>query len=248
MDNNTATADSIPISKNLSTDTDPIKHQLSPLPYAYADLEPYIDARTLMLHHNYHHASYVDKLNTALEPYPELQRRSAQWLLLNIESLPESIRTAVQNNAGGHINHCLYWRGMAPNAGGKPSGALAAALVVQFGSFDEFKTQFEEAGGKVFGSGWVWLVSSLQDGSNKQKLAIVTTSGHENPLQKGQYPLLVNDVWEHAYYLKYENRRPDYLKSWWSVTNWQEAEKRFKNPRETTEFELTDESLCSYSK
>ncbi|MDO9106987.1 MAG: superoxide dismutase [Methylovulum sp.] len=245
MDNNTATAESIPISKNASNDADPKMHQLPPLPYAYADLEPHIDTRTLMLHHNYHHASYVDKLNTALEPYPELQRCSAQWLLLNIDSVPEPIRSTVQNNAGGHLNHSLYWRSMAPNAGGATFGALGAAIIMQFSSFEEFKTQFEEAGSKVFGSGWVWLVCSLQDGSNEQKLAIVTTPGHENPLQKGQYPLLVNDVWEHAYYLKYENRRPDYLKSWWSVANWKEAEQRFQNPRETTDFELPEDSLCS---
>ena len=216
-----------------------IKHQLPPLPYDYAALEPYVDARTMMLHHDKHHASYVDKLNAALEPHPELRKRSLPWLLTNSSAVPEAIRAAVHNNAGGHLNHCLFWRGMAPKVGGEPTGALATAIASAFGSFDAFKTKFDDAGGKVFGSGWVWLVRSPKAGSDP-KLEIVTTAGHDNPVQKGSYPLLVNDVWEHAYYLKYENRRPEYLKTWWSVVNWKEAGHRFDSPSESTDLEPAD--------
>jgi Fe-Mn family superoxide dismutase len=202
-----------------------LKHLLPALPYAAAALEPHIDARTMTLHHDKHHASYVEKLNEALEKYPDLQEQSAIWLLLNPTQVPQAARTAVRNNAGGHVNHSMLWRVMSPKGGGKPTGALAAAIDRDFGSFDKFKDEFDAAGEKVFGSGWVWLTRSQADGD---KLEVITTSGHANPLMQGHFPLLVNDVWEHAYYLKYENRRPDYLQGWWSVVNWKEIERWFE--------------------
>lgn len=201
-----------------------MKHVLPPLPYAVSALEPHIDAHTLMLHHNMHHASYVKALNLALESAPaSLQNKSADWLLLNLSLVPAEIRTDVRNNAGGHVNHSLLWHAMAPDSGGTPQGPLADAIDRSFGSFGKFKKQFEEAGSELFGSGWVWLVMTEDD---DDRLQILTTSGHGNPMTQGYAPLLVNDVWEHAYYLKHENRRPDYLKGWWSVVNWQEAARR----------------------
>ncbi|MBI5615460.1 MAG: superoxide dismutase [Gammaproteobacteria bacterium] len=200
-------------------------HVLPALPYAVSALEPHIDARTMILHHDQHHASYVKALTHALESAPEvLRRKTAKWLLVNANSLPVSIRTAVRNNAGGHVNHSLFWRAMAPGAGGAPTGALADAIDEACGSFEKFKLAFSRAGANVFGSGWVWLVRPQH---RADKLQILTTAGHDNPLTQGQYPLLVNDVWEHAYYLKHENRRTDYLDGWWSVVNWKEAARRF---------------------
>jgi Fe-Mn family superoxide dismutase len=202
-----------------------MKHQLPLLPYDVSALEPYIDARTMQVHHDMHHATYVKELNKALQSASAvLQEKTATWLLLNLNKVPEDIRTTVRNNAGGHVNHSFFWRSMAPrHADERPLGRLAAAIDTNFGSFKKFKSYFEEAGGKVFGSGWVWLVRS--PGANK--LRILTTSGHDNPIMQGYVPLLVNDVWEHAYYLNYENRRPDYLHNWWPVVNWQEASRRF---------------------
>jgi Fe-Mn family superoxide dismutase len=200
------------------------KHVLPDLPYAHAALEPHIDARTMQLHHDKHHAAYVEKLNAALEKQPALREHTAVWLLLNPGKVPEAIRAAVRNNAGGHVNHSMFWRAMSPAGGGKPAGALADAIKRDFGSFDEFKTHFNEAGEKHFASGWVWLVKTRDD-----KLEVVTTPGHENPLQQGQFPLLLNDVWEHAYYLKHENRRGDYLKGWWAIVDWQEAARQFES-------------------
>ena len=212
------------------------QHVLPPLPYDYAALEPHIDARTMMLHHDKHHASYVDKLNQALEPSPELRRRSTPWLMVNRDKIPESAGAAVHNNAGGHHNHSLFWQLMSPNGGGAPKGPLADAMERAFGSIDAFRKQFDEAGGKVFGSGWVFL--ALSPGSKaKSALEIVTTQGHDNPIQQEKYPLLLNDVWEHAYYLKHENRRPDYLKGWWAVVNWREVEQRFEHPERPTMIE-----------
>jgi len=202
------------------------RHALPALPYAYEALEPHVDARTMKLHHDKHHASYVEKLNAALEKHPELQERSAIWLLLNPRKVPEAIRTAVANNAGGHVNHSMFWRAMSPDGGGEPKGALADAIKRDFGSFAKFKTQFDDAGEKAFGSGWVWLARA-QHGAGK--LEVLTTSGHANPLEQACFPLLLNDVWEHAYYLKHENRRGDYLKGWWAVANWQEASRRFES-------------------
>ncbi len=202
-----------------------MKHVLPTLPYAHAALEPHIDARTMMLHHDKHHASYVANLNAALEKFPELQQKSASWLLLNQSKIPEAGRIAIRNNAGGHLNHSLFWRIMSPAGGGAPTGPLADAIRRDFGSFEQFTTQFAEAGAKLFGSGWVWLARVQHDSG---KLQVYTTAGHDNPLMRGHLPLLVNDVWEHAYYLKHENRRPDYLKGWWAVANWKEVARRFE--------------------
>jgi Fe-Mn family superoxide dismutase len=203
-----------------------MKHILPPLPYDHAALEPHIDAQTMMLHHDKHHASYVANLNSTLETFPELHERSALWLLLNLSKVPQKIRTAVRNNAGGHVNHSLFWRAMSPAASSAPASLLVDAIERDFGSLDRFKVRFAEAGGKLFGSGWVWLARAQQDGG---RLQVYTTSGHDNPLVQGHFPILVNDVWEHAYYLKYENRRGDYLKSWWPVVNWEEAARRFES-------------------
>ena len=215
-----------------------MKHVLPPLPYNHAALEPHVDARTMMLHHDKHHASYVESLNAALEKYPALQARSALWLLLNLGEVPESVRTAVRNNAGGHVNHSLLWRVMAPARGSVPAGALADAINKAFGSLEQFKVRFAEAGGKLFGSGWVWLARAQREGGGLQ---ILTTSGPDNPLMEGHYPLLVNDVWEHAYYLKHENRRPDYLNGWWPVVNWQEVGRRFEHVKRSAELDLEGE-------
>ena len=204
----------------------PSKHLLPALPYSHAALEPHIDARTMTLHHDKHHASYVENLNSALEKYPELRERTAIWLLLNPGEIPEAARTAVRNNAGGHVNHSMLWRAMSPSGGGEPSGALADAIKRDFGGLEKFKARFDEAGAKLFGSGWVWLARTQQDGG---KLEVYATSGHGNPLVQGHFPVLLNDVWEHAYYLKHENRRGDYLKGWWSVVNWIEAARRFES-------------------
>jgi len=214
-----------------------MKHELPALPYDSAALEPHVDARTMQIHHEKHHASYVDKLNTALEKHPDLQDRSPAWLLLNLEEVPENIRTAVRNNAGGHLNHCIYWRAMSPKAGGGvPKGPLAEAINRDFGSFEKFKTKFDDAGGKVFGSGWVWLV---RDGTGK--LAITTTQGHDNPIMEGKFPIVLNDLWEHAYYLKHQNKRPEFLEGWWLVANWQEASRRFEYAENSDDLEWAEE-------
>ena len=203
-----------------------MKHVLPTLPYDPAALEPHIDARTMELHHDQHHASYVANLNLALEKYFELHDRTALWLLLNLSKVPQTARTAVRNNAGGHVNHSLFWRAMTPAASGAPAGPLADAIKRDFGSLEQFKARFAAAGATVFGSGWVWLARAQQDGG---RLQVHTTSGHDNPLMQGHFPILVNDVWEHAYYLKHENRRGDYLKGWWPVVNWEEAARRFEH-------------------
>ena len=216
-----------------------MKHVLPPLPYDYAALEPHIDARTMRLHHDQHHASYVTNLNSAIEKFPELQEHTALWLLRNLSKVPEKARTAVRNNAGGHVNHSLFWRAMAPASGGAPAGALADAIDRDFGGFEPFKARFDEAGSKVFGSGWVWLVSAQQDGGSLQ---ICTTSGHDYPLMQGHFPILVNDVWEHAYYLKHANRRDDYLKGWWPVVNWEEAARLFEHCSDSTGRDWENES------
>ena len=202
-----------------------MKHLLPPLPYDPAALEPYIDAQTMRLHHGQHHASYVANLNSILEEFPELHDPSALWLLLNLSKVPQKIRTAVHNNAGGHVNHELFWRTMSPANGGGPAGPLADAIQRDFGGLEQLKARFDEAGGKLFGSGWVWLARAQRDGGS---LEIYATSGHDNPLMQGHFPILLNDVWEHAYYLKHENRRGEYLKGWWPVVNWEEAARRFE--------------------
>jgi Fe-Mn family superoxide dismutase len=219
------------------------QHVLPPLPYGYSALEACIDARTMTLHHDKHHAGYVDKLNELLLPYPELHEQSARWLLLNAESVPDAIRSAVQHNAGGHLNHSLLWQAMSPSGGAGPTGSLSAAISAAFGSLGQFQMEFEAAGAALFGSGWVWLVTESANETSVPRLQIVTTSGHDNPLQQGQYPLLVNDVWEHAYYLRYENKRLEYLKTWWSIVNWQNVVHRFEHPDKPTKVGHADRAL-----
>jgi Fe-Mn family superoxide dismutase len=197
-------------------------YTLPPLPYPTNALEPHIDAQTMEIHHGKHHQAYVTNLNAALEKAPELANKSLDDLLRNLNSVPEAVRTAVRNNGGGHWNHSQFWRTMAPNAGGKPTGKLAQAIDAAFGDFEKFKEAFNAAGGSRFGSGWVWL---LNEGG---KLSITSTPNQDNPLMDGKpAPILGNDVWEHAYYLKYQNRRPDYLKAWWNTVNWEEVGKRY---------------------
>ena len=199
-------------------------HSLPPLPYAFDALEPSIDAQTMQIHHGKHHQAYVNNLNTALEKAPDAAGRGLEELLADLNAVPEAVRTAIRNNGGGHWNHTFFWQIMAPNAGGEPSGALAAAIERAFGDFAKFKEQFNAAGVGRFGSGWAWLV---RDGNG---LAITSTPNQDNPLMDGKKAgdvLLGVDVWEHAYYLKYQNRRPDYLNAWWNVVNWREVEKRF---------------------
>jgi superoxide dismutase, Fe-Mn family len=201
-------------------------HELPPLPYDYNALEAAIDEQTMRIHHDKHHAAYVNNLNAALEKYPELQNKSAEELIKDLNAVPEDIRTAVRNNGGGHVNHTMFWQIMGPSAGGEPTGALADAIKSAFGSFEDFKKQFQDAGAKRFGSGWVWLV---KDGGGK--LQILSTANQDNPLMEGHTPILGNDVWEHAYYLRYQNLRPKYLEEWWKVVNWNEVAKRFDAAR-----------------
>ena len=198
-------------------------HSLPPLPYAFDALEPSIDAQTMQIHHGKHHQAYVNNLNAALEKAPEAANKSLEELVANLNAVPEAVRTAVRNNGGGHWNHTFFWQIMAPNAGGEPSGALAAAIERAFGDFAKFKEQFNAAGVGRFGSGWAWLVR------NGNSLAITSTPNQDNPLMDGKKAgdvLLGVDVWEHAYYLKYQNRRPDYVDAWWNVANWDEIGKR----------------------
>jgi superoxide dismutase, Fe-Mn family len=198
-------------------------HTLPPLPYPTNALEPHIDAQTMEIHHGKHHNAYVTNLNAALEKAPELADKSLDDLLRNLNSVPEAVRTAVRNNGGGHWNHSQFWQTMGPNGGGGPTGKLADAINSAFGDFEKFKEAFNAAGVGRFGSGWVWLVN---EGG---KLAITSTPNQDNPLMDGKAPpILGNDVWEHAYYLKYQNRRPDYLKAWWNTVNWEEVGRRFK--------------------
>ena len=197
---------------------------LPPLPYAPDALEPHIDKMTMEIHHSKHHAAYVTNLNKALESAPALADKTIEELLANnCAIVPESIRTAVRNNGGGHVNHSMFWKIMGPNAGGEPTGAIADAIKSTFGDFNAFKEKFNDAGLKQFGSGWAWLVRD-HDG----KLQVVSSPNQDNPMSQGFYPIMGNDVWEHAYYLKYQNRRADYLKEWWNVVNWAEVNKRFQ--------------------
>ena len=194
---------------------------LPPLPYDFAALEPHIDAKTMEIHHGKHHQTYVNNLNAAIEKAPELAGKSLDDLMKNVNKAPEAVRTAVRNNGGGHWNHSMFWQIMAPNAGGEPGGNLGGAIRSAFGDFAKFREQFSAAGVGRFGSGWAWLVN------NAGKLAITSTPNQDNPLMEGQKAILGIDVWEHAYYLKYQNRRPDYIQAWWNVVNWKEVEKRF---------------------
>jgi Fe-Mn family superoxide dismutase len=196
--------------------------QLPPLSYAYDALEPFVDAQTMTIHHDKHHATYVTNLNAALEKHPELAGKSLEDLLKNLNSVPEDIRTAVRNHGGGTWNHNMYWEVMAPKAGGEPTGALAGAINTSFGSFANFKAEFEKSAIGRFGSGWAWLVKKSDGG-----LAVVSTANQDNPMSDGLTPLLTIDVWEHAYYLKYQNRRAEYVTNWWNVVNWSDVASRY---------------------
>ncbi|MEN9215896.1 MAG: superoxide dismutase [Gloeomargarita sp. HHBFW_bins_162] len=193
-----------------------------PLPYPYDALEPVIDRRTMTFHHDKHHAAYVNALNTAIDKHPELGSQTVEQLLQNLDKIPTDIRTAVRNHGGGHYNHSLFWESMRPPQASEPTGELGSALGKNFGDFATFQQQFEQAGAGVFGSGWVWLV-----GDKNGQLRITTTPNQDSPISVGLTPLLGNDVWEHAYYLSYQNRRADYLKSWWQVVNWPVVAQRY---------------------
>ena len=195
-------------------------YEVPDLPYEKNALEPHIDAETMELHHDKHHQAYVDKLNAAVEG-SDVEDKTIGDLIQNLNDVPEDIRTAVRNQGGGHLNHSLFWESMSPDGGGEPEGDLADAINEAFGSFDEFKEKFEAAGVAQFGSGWVWLV--VDDG----KVAITTTANQDNPITDGKTPLVGNDVWEHAYYVSYRNRRPEYLKAWWNVVDWGKVAERY---------------------
>jgi superoxide dismutase, Fe-Mn family len=197
-------------------------HSLPALPYNHGALEPHIDAQTMQIHHGKHHQTYVTNLNAALDKHPELHNKSLDDLIRGINSVPEDIRTAVRNNGGGHWNHSQFWKWMTPKANATPSGAIADAINAAFGTFDKFKEQFQAAGVGRFGSGWAWLVD------NGGKLEITSTPNQDNPLMDGKKTVLGVDVWEHAYYLKYQNRRADYLGAWWNVVNWDEVNRLLK--------------------
>lgn len=200
-------------------------HQLPDLPYPFDALEPHIDARTMEIHHDRHHAGYVKKLNAALEGHDDLAGRPIEDLLREIHKVPQDIRTAVRNNGGGHANHSLFWQIMSPDGGGQPSGDLASAIQSAFGSFEDFKSKFSHTAGGQFGSGWGWLVV---DGGDLQ---VISTANQDSPLMDGKTPILGVDVWEHAYYLKYQNKRPDYVSAWWNVVSWPAVAERFDRAR-----------------
>jgi superoxide dismutase, Fe-Mn family len=195
---------------------------LPPLPYAPDALEPHIDKQTMEIHHGKHHNAYVTNLNAAIEKAPELASKSIEDLVKGINSVPEAVRTAVRNNGGGHLNHSMFWQIMGPGGGGAPSGAIADAINSSFGSLDKLKEQFKAAATGRFGSGWAWVID------NGGKLVVESTPNQDNPLMDGKKPVFGIDVWEHAYYLKYQNRRPDYIDAWWNVVNWSEINKRLK--------------------
>ena len=197
-------------------------HELAPLPYAFDALEPHIDKQTMEIHHGKHHAAYVNNLNAALEKHPELQSKSVEDLIGGLSTVPEAIRGAVRNNGGGHANHTMFWQIMGPNAGGAPTGAIADAINGSFGSLDKLKEELKKAAVGRFGSGWAWVIES------GGKLTIESTANQDSPLMEGKKPVFGIDVWEHAYYLKYQNRRPDYVDAWWNVVNWAEINKRLR--------------------
>ncbi|MGY4687766.1 superoxide dismutase [Petrotoga sp. DB-2] len=197
--------------------------ELPELRYSYDDLEPYIDATTMEIHHTKHHGGYVKNLNAALEKYPEWASKSIEDILKDLDNIPADIRTTVRNNGGGHYNHSLFWTIMGPNGGGKPSGKLAESIDKTFGSFDKFKEEFSNAAATRFGSGWAWMVLD-----NYGHLSILSTPNQDNPIMYSLKPVLGLDVWEHAYYLKYQNRRPEYIQAWWNIVNWEEVGKRYE--------------------
>lgn len=198
------------------------KYELPELPYGLSDLEPYISQDIMTFHHDKHHATYVANLNVAVEKHPELFEKPAEYLLKNLSEVSEDIRTAVKNNGGGHVNHSIFWQTMKKDGGGEPVGKLAEEIKKTFVSFEDFKQKFNDEGLKRFGSGWVWLIKTKTG-----ELQIVSTANQDTPMSEGHTVILLNDVWEHAYYLQYKNLRADYLKNWWNVVNWDEAEKRF---------------------
>lgn len=198
-----------------------MKHELPKLPYEYSALEPYVDAQTMEIHHSKHHQAYVNNLNAALEKHPELQEKDIKDLVANLNEVPEDIRGAVRNNGGGHLNHSMFWKMMKKAEGQAPTGELLDAINEKFGSVDEFKSVFSKAAATRFGSGWAWLV--VKDG----KLDVVSTANQDNPMTDGLTPILGLDVWEHAYYLKYQNRRPEYIENWFNVVNWDEVAKLY---------------------
>lgn len=226
-----------------------MKFELPKLPYSYDALEPYIDARTMEIHHTKHHQTYVDKLNAALEKHPHLleeriQRReeggengsdtmTLEILLSDLSSIPENIRGAVRNHGGGHLNHSFFWRTMCPltlsQSKGGPAGALAKAINNSFGDYQKFKDEFSKAAAGIFGSGWAWLIKRQATGDKGQGLVIITTANQDSPISQGFRPILGLDVWEHAYYLKYQNKRPEYIENWWQVVNWEQVENNLKN-------------------
>ena len=197
-------------------------HEVPALPYDYTALEPHIDEQTMRIHHDKHHAAYVTNLNAALEKHPDLQSKSIEDLLKGINSVPEESRTAIRNNGGGHANHTMFWEIMGPNGGSAPTGAIGEAITSTFGSFDSFKEQMNKAGATRFGSGWAWLVDA------GGKLVVESSANQDSPIMEGKKPIIGIDVWEHAYYLKYQNKRPDYLAAWWNVINWDAVNKRFR--------------------
>lgn len=199
--------------------------KLPDLPYGFDALEPHIDARTMEIHHDKHHAGYVSKLNAAVEGHADLQSKSVEDLLRSIDQVPENIRTAVRNNGGGHANHSLFWEIMSPNGGGEASGAVGEAIRAAFGDFSGFRDKFKSAATGRFGSGWAWLVVS------GNRVDVIDTPNQDSPYMEGKTPVLGLDVWEHAYYLNYQNRRPDYIDAWWNVVNWAEVDKRFQAAR-----------------
>ena len=201
-------------------------YEVPPLPYDYSALEPYIDTQTMQLHHDKHHAAYVNNLNAAIQNAPQFASLPVEQLIQRLNELPDTIRTAVRNNGGGHANHSMFWQIMTPNGGGQPGGDLANAINSTFGSFDQFKAAFNDAGVKRFGSGWAWLI--LDRNGNLQ---VTSTANQDSPLMEGNFPIMGNDVWEHAYYLKYQNRRPEYLNAWWNVVNWDEINRRYAQGR-----------------
>lgn len=198
-------------------------HELPELPFAYNALEPHIDAKTMEIHYTKHHQAYIDKLNQALEKHPDLAEKTVEELLSDLEAVPDDIRTAVRNHGGGHHNHSLFWTSLAADGGGAPVGSLMNAILEEFGDFERFKETFTTEATNRFGSGWAWLVAA-KDG----KVAIISTANQDSPLMDGYVPLLGLDVWEHAYYLKYQNKRPDYIAAWWNVVNWPEIQRRYE--------------------
>jgi Fe-Mn family superoxide dismutase len=206
-------------------------YTLPKLPYAYDALEPSIDARTMEIHHDKHHKAYLDKLNAAIAKHPGLGKQPAEQLLRNLNAIPEDIRTDVQNQGGGYVNHTFFWKIMGPKQGGQPKGELAQAIDKAFGNFEAFQKKFADAAAKQFGSGWAWLVNG------KNGLEVTSTANQNSPLSMGQTPIIGIDVWEHAYYLKYQNKRPDYVAAWWNVVNWDPAAENYNGGRRTVSIE-----------